>query len=442
MSYLQRYKTFVLILLDTLIFYGVLVGVILIRFHNNFAPNTWSSHLFNFTPIFIIWLIVFYISHLYETRFVFQPLKLISSIGRISIVNLFLSILYFYLLPITDFTPKTNLILIWGFSNLLILLSHIWLSLITQKQKPLNTILISNNQSSFELIETLKNNPQLGYAIIDVIEDIEDCWKLERLISSSKIQVIVVDKTFQTKEIKNILFNSLLNKIKIVDFVDFYESILNKTPLSLIDDPEFLSKLEDKSYQILEPIKRTFDIFFGILILLITLPLWLIIIPLILIDKIGPIFYIGKRIGIDHKPFFLIKFRSMIPNASLTGPGWTLPNDQRITKIGKLLRKTYLDELPEILNVLKGDISLVGPRPEEAKLVVDFEKEIPFYNIRHIVKPGITGWAQIHYPNSFSIEGTKEKLQYDLYYLRHYSIWLDFMIILKTLRIPIDIKTH
>jgi len=111
----------------------------------------------------------------------------------------------------------------------------------------------------------------------------------------------------------------------------------------------------------------------------------------------------------------------MTKNAS-NGPGWTLPNDQRITKFGKFLRKLYLDEIPEFINVIKGDISLVGPRPEEAKLVALFEKEIPFYNIRHIVKPGITGWAQIHYSNSYSVEGTKEKLKYDLYYLRHYSL--------------------
>jgi len=374
--------------------------------------------------------------------FTFQPLKIITSLGRISVINLFLSILYFYTLPFTNLTPKTNLILVWSFSSLFILLNHIWISLILKRQKPLNTILISQSKDIQELITTLKNNPQLGYNIIDIINTDEDCWKLERIINSQNVQIIIIDKSFQTNEIKKILFESLLNKIQIIDFIDFYESILNKTPLSLLDNPEFLSHLEDRSYQLIEPFKRFIDIFFGIIIFLITFPLWFILAALILIDKIGPIFYFGKRIGKNHKPFYLIKFRSMIPNASNLGPGWTLPNDQRITKIGKFLRKSYLDELPEILNVLKGDLSLVGPRPEEAKLVVDFEKEIPFYNVRHIVKPGITGWAQIHYPNSFSIEGTKEKLQYDLYYLRHYSIWLDFLIILKTLHIPMDIKTH
>jgi len=442
MFYFHKYKGVLLLILDTLILYGVLIGVILVRFHNNFSVDTWSSHLYGFTPIFLIWILIFFISHLYETMFTFQPLKIITSLGRISVINLFLSILYFYTLPFTNLTPKTNLILVWSFSSLFILLNHIWISLILKRQKPLNTILISQSKDIQELITTLKNNPQLGYNIIDIINTDEDCWKLERIINSQNVQIIIIDKSFQTNEIKKILFESLLNKIQIIDFIDFYESILNKTPLSLLDNPEFLSHLEDRSYQLIEPFKRFIDIFFGIIIFLITFPLWFILAALILIDKIGPIFYFGKRIGKNHKPFYLIKFRSMIPNASNLGPGWTLPNDQRITKIGKFLRKSYLDELPEILNVLKGDLSLVGPRPEEAKLVVDFEKEIPFYNVRHIVKPGITGWAQIHYPNSFSIEGTKEKLQYDLYYLRHYSIWLDFLIILKTLHIPMDIKTH
>ncbi len=442
MSFFQKYKGFLLLLLDTLILYGVLVSVVLVRFHNAFVFNTWSSHLLSFTPVFLIWLVIFYISHLYESLFVPQPLKLISSLGRISVINLFISILYFYLLPFVSLTPKTNLLLVWGFSSILIFLNHTWFALASKKQKPLNLILISNNQSSSELITTLQNNPQTGYSLIDSIDNIEDCWKLQRLINSQNIDVIVVDKTFQTAEIKAILFDSLLNKIKIIDFVDFYESILNKTPLSLIDDPEFLSKLEDKTYQLLEPLKRSLDIIFGLIILLISLPLWAIIIFLILIDKWGPVFYAGKRIGKDHKSFYVIKFRSMLPNAASIGPSWTLPDDQRITKIGRFLRKYYLDELSEIINVLKGDMSLVGPRPEEAKLVTEFEKEIPFYNIRHIVKPGITGWAQIHYPNSFTIKGTKEKLQYDLYYLRHYSIWLDLMIVLKTLHIPLDIKTH
>jgi len=181
--------------------------------------------------------------------------------------------------------------------------------------------LVSCNQSSLELVEVLKNNPQLGYNLIDSIENVDDCWKLERVISSCKIDIIVVDKTFHTTEIKSVLFNSLLNKIKIIDFVDFYESILNKTPLSLIDDPEFLSKLEDKTYQLLEPLKRLMDVVFGLVILFVSLPLWLIVSCLILITNFGPVFHLGKRIGKDHKGFYLIKFRSMVLNASSIGPG-------------------------------------------------------------------------------------------------------------------------
>ncbi len=441
MKHIHKYKGFLLFISDIIILYIILYIIVWLRFYNTFSWNILKIHLQSFTPVFIIWIIILYINHFYDNTFTLPGIKIISSLGRIALLNLFISIIYFYLFSFVGITPKTNLLLIWGLSFLCICLNHIWFSIFIQKQKPLNIIIISQDAIALDLSIVLNNNPQFGYKLVDRIDNPDDYWKLTRLIESQNVDVIIIDKHFPNNNIKNILFNALWNKIQIIDFIDFYESILKKTPLSLIDDPEFLSKIEDKTYQILEPVKRTIDIILGLTLFLITLPLWPIIIIGILIDDFGPIFYIGKRIGKNHKEFYLIKFRSMTKNAS-NGPRWTLPNDQRITKFGKFLRKLYLDEIPEFINVIKGDISLVGPRPEEAKLVALFEKEIPFYNIRHIVKPGITGWAQIHYSNSYSVEGTKEKLKYDLYYLRHYSLWLDLMIILKTLHIPLDIKSH
>jgi lipopolysaccharide/colanic/teichoic acid biosynthesis glycosyltransferase len=123
-------------------------------------------------------------------------------------------------------------------------------------------------------------------------------------------------------------------------------------------------------------------------------------------------------------------------NARFNGPAWTMPHDKRITFFGRILRKLYIDEWPQFINILRGDISFVGPRPEEIELANTFKQNINFYNIRHLVTPGLTGWAQINQKNTHSIDEAKEKLKYDLYYLKHYSIWFDFFIIIKTLKIP------
>ena len=177
--------------------------------------------------------------------------------------------------------------------------------------------------------------------------------------------------------------------------------------------------------------KRLCDLFFAVIGLIITSPLWIIAIIGILVSDWGPIFYTAHRIGKGNKPFKMYKFRSMrVQTDHEEQKGWTTKNDPRVTKVGKVIRKTSIDELPQLFNVLKGDMSLIGPRPERPQYVEKFREEIPRYMVKHQVRPGMTGWAQVNgYRGNTSI---RRRIEYDIYYIEHWSIAFDIKILVLT----------
>jgi sugar transferase (PEP-CTERM system associated) len=182
--------------------------------------------------------------------------------------------------------------------------------------------------------------------------------------------------------------------------------------------------------------KRIFDIVASLLLLTLTLPLILITAIAIKIESKGPAFYRQRRVGLYSVGFDCVKLRSMRQDAEVAGQAvWAEKDDPRITRIGRIIRKLRIDELPQTWSVLKGEMSFVGPRPERPQFVEDLEQQIPYYAERHMVKPGITGWAQINYPYGASIEDSRQKLEYDLYYAKNYSPFLDLLILLQTVRV-------
>ena len=182
--------------------------------------------------------------------------------------------------------------------------------------------------------------------------------------------------------------------------------------------------------------KRLFDICASCLLLVLTLPLLLITALLVPLESKGPVFYRQERVGQGGATFMVLKFRSMRTDAEKNGtPQWAGQNDSRVTRIGAFIRKVRIDELPQILNVLRGEMSFVGPRPERPFFVEQLTQQIPYYSYRHNVKPGITGWAQICYPYGASVEDAIEKLQYDLYYTKNHSLFLDIIILFQTMQV-------
>jgi exopolysaccharide biosynthesis polyprenyl glycosylphosphotransferase len=181
--------------------------------------------------------------------------------------------------------------------------------------------------------------------------------------------------------------------------------------------------------------KRAFDVLASSILLLLTFPVILLFALLVKLDSRGPAFFRQSRIGLFGQQFDLIKLRSMRTDAEKDGAQFAQKDDPRVTRIGKFIRKVRIDELPQAWSVLKGEMSFVGPRPERPEFVDDLEDKLPYYAERHMVKPGITGWAQINYPYGASIEDSRHKLEYDLYYAKNYTPFLDLLILLQTLRV-------
>lgn len=225
--------------------------------------------------------------------------------------------------------------------------------------------------------------------------------------------------------------------ISVYDLTDFYEHFWAKVPVmhlrsgwlvfafgfDLIQNPLGLR------------LKRILDILFALLLLILLSPVFLLVAALIRLDSPGSSIYRQTRVGEGGKTFTLYKFRSMRQDAEQAGAQWAGANDVRITRLGRFLRVTRLDELPQLINVIRGDMSFIGPRPERPEFTSMLEKQIPYYDSRYLVKPGITGWAQVLYPYGASVDDAREKLQYDLYYIKHYSLLLDIAIFFKTIRV-------
>jgi sugar transferase (PEP-CTERM system associated) len=226
-----------------------------------------------------------------------------------------------------------------------------------------------------------------------------------------------------------------LKGIRVDDGITFTEQLAGKLSVENLYPSSLIFSNGFKGSAIFKKIKRYTDIVISILSLAIFLPVSLLVAMAIKLDSKGPVFYEQDRVGEDGKVFNLFKFRSMRVDAEDNGPVWAMVDDYRVTRVGRIIRKLRLDEIPQMINVIKGDMSFVGPRPERPFFVEKLTDEIPFYSHRHSVKPGITGWAQLYYPYGASKEDALEKLKYDLYYIKNMSPLMDLTIVLETIKV-------
>src|SRR6266568_2571763 len=224
--------------------------------------------------------------------------------------------------------------------------------------------------------------------------------------------------------------------IHVIDYLDFVERETEAVDLNALQ-PGWLIFSDGFRRSLLRRVcKRSFDIVTSLALLLLTLPLLAVASLLIVLESPGPVLYRQQRVGLGGRPFVLLKLRSMRADAEKDGaPRWAQTADPRVTKVGRFIRRARIDELPQLWNVLQGDMSFVGPRPERPAFVDDFCQQIPFYAERHCVKPGITGWAQTNYPYGASLEDARNKLSYDLYYAKNHGLFLDLIILLQTIRV-------
>ncbi len=425
-----KLRKYFLLFFDILFLYLSLYLALFLRHFGKFEIEIFFSHILPFTILFFIWLIVFYAFGFYD--FEFLRTSLIFKTFSVISLNFVLGVLLFYFVPQFKIAPKTILILnslIFGI--FFFFLRKFFLSFFSAYL--LEKVAILGKDAEVEkLKKEIKEKPFLGYELVEL-----DLSKdLLTQIEKEKIGTIVFTEEFEKDpKFQTLFYNLLFLGKNFLDFPSFYEKILEKIPVTLISKVWFFENLREGEKRIYDRFKRIFDVVLGSIILILTLPIWLIIALAIKLEDRGPVFYIQDRVGKNKKIFKLIKFRSMILDAEKKGAKWADVKDKRITKVGKIIRQLHFDELPQMINVIKGDISLIGPRPERPEFVEKLEKEIPYYNLRHIIKPGFTGWAQIKFRYARSVEDSLEKFQYDLYYIKNRSLFLDLKILLKTFQL-------
>lgn len=446
----SKLKQIALLVGDIAIFYLSLYLALYLRYWDEPHSELWEQNSAVFAWVFLVWLLVFYIGNLYNLKSFVHKGRLVEKYLQSLAVALVLSIIFFYLFPYNNISPKTNLAIFAGVFSVLFLAWRFLFSYVLKNRLPKNNLgVIGYHPHLAELIKEFKSNPHLGYdikfivldkdetidpAIRELVDIFDENDGLEELSSRYKITNIVLAKDVNNSpELKRRLFNCLPLGISYTTLSNFYEKITGRVPLEIIGQSWFLENLDLADKKIFEFIKRSFDLTLAIILLLITLPFWPFILLAIKLSSPGPVFFSQYRMGKNNIPFKMYKFRTM--RTENNNYALTVKNDQRITGIGKIMRKTRLDEIPQLINIIKGQMSFIGPRPERPEFIAELKENVPFFDIRTLVKPGISGWDQISGEyHSASIEDTMKKLQHDLFYIKNRSLYLDITIILKTIK--------
>jgi exopolysaccharide biosynthesis polyprenyl glycosylphosphotransferase len=272
-------------------------------------------------------------------------------------------------------------------------------------------------------------------AVMERIGSLSSTWKQQYW---SGILIDGAERNLSEQMVRE-LMDMRLKGVYVYSIVDFCEQFWQKIPPAYVQDDwfAFTSGFNILHNRIKAKLKHIIDIVVATVMIMVSLPITLPIAIAIKLSSPGPIFYSQVRTGLNGKKFRVYKFRSMYRNAESKGIQWAKEKDPRVTKVGSFIRLTRIDELPQLWNVFKGEMSLVGPRPERPEFDLQLREQIPYYDVRYLVKPGITGWAQVCYPYGASVEDAYQKVAYDLYYIKNYSLLMDFAIAVKTLRVVV-----
>ncbi len=447
-SYQLNLKKYILLFGDIAILYASLYLTLLIRYGQEGASHWWPQHIIPFTAIFIVWLIIFYISNLYDLTIAVNNARFYTHTAISLLFAFLLGSAFFYLMPNLEIAPKKNLLIDIAITAVLFLTWRQLYNKILKSYLPKNKIaLIGFNDKAKELIKYFNDNSHLGLQISFVlyngdiyeqglydVNHFQDINKIKEYLTAEKIStVILTDDARTSKEIRSKLFDCLHLGVSFISLPQFYEKITGKVPVESINQMWFIENLREGGKLWFDKLKRVYDVFIALFIFVVTITFWPVIALIIKLESRGPVFYLQERVGKNGKIINLIKFRTMYEEGNTRRP--TTPRDSRITRFGYFLRNTRIDEIPQVINIIKGDMSFIGPRPERPELVKELQEKIPFYKERTLIKPGISGWDQVcgeyHSP---SVEDTIKKLQYDLYYTKNRSLFLDLLIILKTIK--------
>lgn len=453
---LNRFKKFFLIFGDLILLYASLYLTLLLRYRQIPSPEHWNQHFLPFTVLFIVWVIIYYINGLYDIAASKNDVEFYNKILRNVLINFGIATAYFYLLTdkLFDIKPQTVFFIFMAVYLGIFSLWRFWYNSLVQRPNFLrNVLVVGMNDEARELIKEIIKKPQLGYRITMIMHDgyrdsgefgnakiCDSAADIKKMLGEHAITtVLTVMDPHTNPQIVQRLYETLSMKLQFFDLPSFYEKLTGKIPVTNIGYIWFLENLAESEKGIYEALKRLVDILFSVTILLVFLPFWPLVAVGIKMSSRGSIFFRQTRIGYLGRRFNAVKFRSMVEDAEKNGEAqWAQKNDPRVTKFGRFLRSTRIDEIPQLLNVLRGEMSLIGPRPERPEFVRKLQEIIPFYNERNLVKPGLTGWAQINFQYGASAGDALKKLQYDLFYIKNRSIPLDLGILLKTINIMLS----
>jgi exopolysaccharide biosynthesis polyprenyl glycosylphosphotransferase len=304
-------------------------------------------------------------------------------------------------------------------------------------EAPNKMLMIGDGVIGAEIKKTITENSQLGYAIkaeMDETTAYASPQKIKEIARREGVNLIVIsNKLKHEPALVAVLYDLFATGIAVTDIVSFYELIMRKVPLLEIQEAWFIENIAG-GINFYDSLKRAGEFVFALALGIILIPFEIVIALLVALTSRGPVIYRQVRVGEKGKNFTLYKFRTMRVDAEKDGAQWATKNDRRTTPLGGMLRASHLDELPQLWNIIRGDLSFVGPRPERPEFVEKLEARIPYYEARLFIKPGVTGWAQINHRADLTDADVIEKLQYDIYYLKNRSPILDWAIILKTIK--------
>lgn len=426
---------------DVLMLYASLFLTLVLRYGENFYFQFINFHLIPFTVIFALWILVFYISGLYDIRHLKNTLEFIKNLNLTMTMSAALTVFLFYFVKAFIITPKTNLFIFLIIFSVLEISWRKKFSSLTSSIEPPNKLIIVDGDKTRAINAIIFSDEnwlaQLGYKVSAEVQE-EDVSSspdtLRRLVSEKGANLIIVPRRLKNNpELVRTLYQLMNKGVEVRDLPNFYELVARKIPLDDLEESWFLENLavQQKFY---DPFKRAFEFLSALILFIGLLPINFIIAIIIKLTSKGNAIYRQARVGKNGREFTLYKFRTMPLDAEANGAQWAAPRDKRATAFGRFLRNTHLDELPQLWNILVGELSFVGPRPERPEFVKKLKKEIPYYEVRHLIKPGVTGWAQIHHRADISEEDVVEKLQYDIYYIKNRSPILDLAVILKTIK--------
>ncbi len=408
------------------------------------------DHIPSLAGSLFIFLIVFYISGMYERQALTRKDSTYALPLVATLIGLVLTVAAFY--ARFQLNIGRGILLLAGLFIFLTAwgMRYLYRTVVRSGFLSKNTLVVGEGREVEEVLQLLARTPDSGHRVrgvvgtrkaatgsmmgnvpvlgpIDRLRELADAMDVETLI--------VATSASRESSVLRLLRPLRYSGVEVMDFVALHETLAQEIPIDYINDEWLMNAAMNSSVVHIRKLKRVMDVSVAIVGLLLSLPITLLAMLLVKMDSPGPVFYRQRRCGIDGVTYTLMKFRSMRQDAeAASGAVWAGQSDSRVTRVGKFLRTWRVDEVPQLINVLRGDMSLVGPRPERPEFVETLAAAIPFYKERLLVPPGITGWAQVKFPYAASLDASRRKLQYDLYYIKHMSLFLDVLILLRTFK--------